>query len=128
METTKLNDFIKTVVQTYSKLTGGERKQVREILKRQDTYLRHVQRFNQGAANARFLSYDPSYGGGSVQTDNREGGSDVGGEGLNPAGSSSGAQVESGTSGVEGSASVEVKQDGQESVASPAQVQTEGVI
>lgn len=46
METTKYNEFVKTVVETYVKLSGGERKRFRELLKRHDTYIRHVQRFN----------------------------------------------------------------------------------
>lgn len=46
MDAKKLKDFTKTTVETYTTMSGGERKRFRELLKRHDTYIRHVQRFN----------------------------------------------------------------------------------
>jgi hypothetical protein len=92
METTKFNEFVKTVLTTYNTLKGGERKKVREILKRQDTYIRHVQRFNQGGSNG--MVYDVSRNsGGVLPAVPGTGSSDVGGEAGNNEGVVPGAEA-----------------------------------
>lgn len=47
MEASKYFKFVKDTLAVTATLSGGERKRLREKLKYQDTYIRHVQRFNQ---------------------------------------------------------------------------------
>jgi len=47
MEASKYSKFVKDTLAVTATLNGGERKRLREKLKYQDTYIRHVQRFNQ---------------------------------------------------------------------------------
>lgn len=54
MDTKELQDFTNTTIETYKKMNGGERKRFRELLKRHDTYIRHVQRFNQKGADLQY--------------------------------------------------------------------------
>jgi hypothetical protein len=79
MEANKFNTFLKSTLETCATLNGGERKRLRDKLKFQDTYIRHVQRFGQKGGLNGVLLHDTRDSGGIFQplpvqgSDNGEG-------------------------------------------------------
>ena len=93
MEASKYLKFVKDTLAVTATLNGGERKRLREKLKYQDTYIRHVQRFNQKGDINGILCDGPGDSGGVLQSLPDEGSNNGAGTTPSDAGVDSGEKA-----------------------------------